>query len=646
MSSLIHDTISLAICSVLTISCLYVVGTYSPPSSSDLTSPVYPDRPIRPLPKRRLRTRLSPELADSLQYPVTPNNAKPLFYMPFSDPGSRGSVSLNGMAAEIDQALAEAQEVSRLANQNGYQFRGNDDDSEDEDGTGIMRRYQEQRHAAPTGHRIVSKAGRPDLNKLAKASLPTSAASSVDAIDGYDSFENTNNKKKRKIPTSGSLGIHQSSLSAEMANMGISPSRDTEMLPADSDGRVGQYYGTGSSAIPAVTSGTGLSGPGRGRFGRVAPRSFGGRSPLGISTNGSNALLGRAGTPRREYSLGETPDGKGNDSEQDGYTQKLIVLDTTSSHATDQGIISTAIANAAASPTPLLRGQENVSLLQQQSVKRSGSPKTQFTFTCESDSAKSMVWPVHKSLLTGLPYQPSPQQSMPEAQLPLNNQKGFSTQGTQTSPSMSEQPGQGKPQQPRPQQGPQQPKKPRRPPGKLYSIAARQRRLQQEYNNYHHPPKAEDVWICEFCEYESIFGSPPEALIRQYEIKDRRERRRLAEKRRLLEKAKMKGRKGRKGNKNAAKNANPVTNAATPHQHAAQKSQHDQQPLDQVAVQHQGTQSDEYFADDYDHNPEEMPALIPTTPSKIPQPIAQHYSQSKRAAASEGAVYGASAVAT
>ena len=43
---------------------------------------------------------------------------------------------------------------------------------------------------------------------------------------------------------------------------------------------------------------------------------------------------------------------------------------------------------------------------------------------------------------------------------------------------------------------------------------------------------------------------PPVALIRQYEIKDRAERKRVAEKRRLLEKAKAKGRKGKKGSKN------------------------------------------------------------------------------------------------
>ena len=102
------------------------------------------------------------------------------------------------------------------------------------------------------------------------------------------------------------------------------------------------------------------------------------------------------------------------------------------------------------------------------------------------------------------------------------------------------------------EQAPVGPKK-KRPPGAIYSLASRQRRIQQQYTNLHHPPALEDIWICEFCEYESIFGRRPEALIRQYEIKDRKERKRLAEKKRLLEKAKMKGRKTKKATKNASK---------------------------------------------------------------------------------------------
>ncbi len=298
----------------------------------------------------------------------------------------------------------------------------------------------------------------------------------------------------------------------------------------------------------------------------------------------------------------------------------------------DQGIISAAIANAAAMSIPPSNGKENVSLLDQQSNKKSTATKTQFTFTCESDSAKGMMWPQKQNSSPGLPYHTK---SQPNTQTGQGN-KGFATQGTQTSPSMA-----GHSQQSGPlqtganQQAQQQPKKPRRPLAKQYAMAARQRRLQQDYNNYHHPLRAEDIWICEFCEYESIFGSPPEALVRQYEIKDRRERKRVAEKRRLLEKAKMKGRKGKKGNKNGAKNAS----AATQPQPPAQKQRYDQQPVDQAAMQHQGTQSEDYLADDYDDDPIPTPAVAPQTPSKIPQPIVQNHNQSLRAAISGGGAH-------
>ena len=305
-------------------------------------------------------------------------------------------------------------------------------------------------------------------------------------------------------------------------------------------------------------------------------------------------------------------------------------------HPPDHGIISAAIANAAALPATPPKGQENISLLDQQVTKKNTPAKTQFTFTCESDSTKGMVWPNDRSAsadgryLNGVP--PNGQNSLPHHSQPHQGQKGFSTQGTQTSPTMASQANQNGAQHPSSGQQPNQSKKPRRPPGRRYAIAAYERRKQQETNNRHHPPKEEDVWICEFCEYESIFGYPPEALIRQYEIKDRRERKRLAEKRRLLEKAKMKGRKGKKGNKNAAKNGN----AAAQSQHAASSQNYDQQPSDQTPVHNQGTQSEEYFGDDYDDDPAPMPAPTFQTPTKIPQPIASTSSQSMRTARAHG----------
>ena len=174
------------------------------------------------------------------------------------------------------------------------------------------------------------------------------------------------------------------------------------------------------------------------------------------------------------------------------------------------------------------------------------------------------------------------------------------------------------------EQAPQQPRDPRRQLDKQYRIAARDRRLRQEYSNYHHPPKDEDIWICQFCEYESIYGEKPRELIRQYEAKDRRERKRLAEKRRLLEKAKMKGRKGKKGNK-AAKNSTSTTQP----QPQNQRQPYDNQSVDDTLLAYQGAQGDEYGLDEYDEEPAPLP-MPQQTPSKIPQPISQNQTHSLR----------------
>lgn len=305
----------------------------------------------------------------------------------------------------------------------------------------------------------------------------------------------------------------------------------------------------------------------------------------------------------------------------------------------DQGIISAAIANAAALPVIQPKGQENMGLFDQQASKKSTSTKTQFTFTCESDSAKGIIWPGQRSQSSTVSYQTATTAAANSQA--TQNHRGFSTQGTQTSPNMvgqynqalSQQNGNNSQASVEPQ-SPQKTRKPRRSPAKQYALAARQRRLRQDNNNYHHPPNSEDIWICEFCEYESIFGSPPEALVRQYEIKDRRERRRLAEKRRLLEKAKMKGRKGKKGNKSAAKTTS--TTAQSPQ--GTQKPRHDQHTTDQSSIQHQGTQSEDYPAGDYDEDSNYIPAAISRSSSKIPEPIAHSHNQGLRSATGDGSV--------
>lgn len=264
----------------------------------------------------------------------------------------------------------------------------------------------------------------------------------------------------------------------------------------------------------------------------------------------------------------------------------------------DQGIISAAIANATALlRNPLGKGQENVGVLDQQA--KAPPTNSQFTFTCESES-KGVKFPEQSLYSPDYSHRVNP----PIPQATGNSNQKFSTQGTQTSPDMQSQHNQ---QSSATQQsiGPEmQGKKSRRRKGDVYALAARQRKLQQEYMNLQHPPASEDIWICEFCEYESIFGAPPRALIRQYEIKDRRERKRLAEKQRLLEKAKLKGRKGKKQSKNAAKAANQTAQQSTNQQ------AYDQQQLDPMG--------EDYLDDGYDDDPTHMPAP-PPQPAAKPQ---------------------------
>uniref|UniRef100_A0A093UMV1 Protein IBD2 n=1 Tax=Talaromyces marneffei PM1 TaxID=1077442 RepID=A0A093UMV1_TALMA len=279
----------------------------------------------------------------------------------------------------------------------------------------------------------------------------------------------------------------------------------------------------------------------RGRYGRHAPRVSSGRNSLPVHPQGAW--------------FGARPGGSRRDSTPSSHIGTGEI-----GSKSDQGIISTAIANAAAlSPSP--RGPNNVSLLDQQ-ASRSSPTKTQFTFTCESDSSKSIA--MHSTN----PY-PMSHPRMPNSSLHGHapNPRDFATQGTQTSPNMGAMGGQQLPPPPAagtPAANPGQ--RPKRSRDSIYALAARRRRIQQHYTNIHNPPSPEEFWMCEFCEYEAIFGEPPRALIRQYEIKDRKERRRLAEKRRLLEKAKTKGRKGKKATKNAAKQAG--TQQPAHHNHA------------------------------------------------------------------------------
>jgi hypothetical protein len=542
-------------------------------SSPDTSSSMYPDRPIRPLPRRSLRARLSPEQAETIEFPNNPPSTGPLFNYPYSasEQGSR--------------ALRTGESDHHACHCGHTHSEVESEEEEDERGAPIPSSpsYQYSRHLA----------GKPVTGVVVGYPKPGSTASSA---DGYDSFENTNNKKKRKIPNMGSNGSHHASLSADLASMGIAHTHEAGAMD-DGDGP-GRYYGSAPSTPQHNTSnsGTGISGAGRGRFGR----SGSGRSErrvLGNSTNLGNAKASskRTVAPRKYARL---------------YPVRVRALTYCFPLGPPEqsGIISTAIANAQATPPP--HGNENVSLLHQEAAKNSAH-KTQFTFTCGSDSANKMVWPGQEN-----GQYPQPPGAYPASNTaPLSHPQTararppvrpdapmVSTQGTQTSPRMNgthaptnrtAPPQQGA----QPQQQPPPPPKPKRSASKLYKHAANKRRIQQEYANFHTPPV--DPWLCQFCEFEDIFGYKPKALIRQYERKDRQERKRLAEKRRLLEKARMKGRKGKKASKKSQNNANNAQQAQNPPPGSYDRRA-DDGSLD--------PQDDEYYDDDYDDLP---PAPVP-----------------------------------
>jgi hypothetical protein len=219
--------------------------------SPDASSP-YPDRPIRPLPKKPLRERLSPDVAQSIKYPPAPKTTTPLFYYGYNSRAENGTNELVEPPHPSERERADEIERNYISRRNGDEL-----DSDEDEQAYRSRIYSRPSTDTPgRSYRYVQKPDTKHPNPQAPASIASSA-------DGYDSFENTNNKKKRKIPTPGD-SILNGALSNDLASMGISSPGE---LADDAVNGAGYHV----SGI-----GHGISGPGRGRYGRI--RS--GRSPL------------------------------------------------------------------------------------------------------------------------------------------------------------------------------------------------------------------------------------------------------------------------------------------------------------------------------------------------------------------------------
>lgn len=249
---------------------------YPPGTPRDMSPEVvslYPDRPIRPLPKKPLRERLSPDVAKSIKYPPAPKTTIPLFYYGYNTKEEGG---VNGLEPQHPSERERAAEIER----NYISRRTGDDLESDEDEQALRSHIVTATDSRGRAYRYVQK---PD-SRYPHPHPPGSTASSV---DGYDSFENTNNKKKRKIPTPGDSNLNGVHLSSDLAGMGISGPDD---VAEDVGAGIGSYHTSGT--------GQGISGPGRGRYGRIRN----GRSPLRTLSDASgNWGNGRTAKQRQPH---------------------------------------------------------------------------------------------------------------------------------------------------------------------------------------------------------------------------------------------------------------------------------------------------------------------------------------------------------
>jgi hypothetical protein len=178
----------------------------------------------------------------------------PLFYYGYKlpEPGPNGVVEAQHPS---ERQRADELERTYIARRDGKELDSDDDEQ-------AYRSLIYSRPSTDPAGRTFRYVQKPD-SKHPNPHPPFSAASSA---DGYESFENTNNKKKRKIPTPGDSNLNGVHLSSDLAGMGITGSDDV----VEEGGTIGTpYHGS-------VTAIQGISGPGRGRYGRLRN----GRSPL------------------------------------------------------------------------------------------------------------------------------------------------------------------------------------------------------------------------------------------------------------------------------------------------------------------------------------------------------------------------------
>lgn len=276
-------TISLGFLAIhlLTRNLCFLCADHTPIMSPDTASSLFPDRPIRPLPKRRLREKLSPEIADTIKYPPSTHEATPLFYYPsytLKDEGSPPRICSTSPTQQGPRTEAGRNYTPR---QNGLGLLDGDDEET------ILRSTLVTRSPPKILTRAAQRHSKPDQAR-SNAQPPLSATSSM---DGYDLFENTNNKKKRKIPSAGDAMLNGTqSLNNEIGSLAISAGTGNSPTNETHNDRASPISSTHPNTSTFITNNHGISGPGRGRLGR----SRNARSPLRALSDCNNPWFGRS----------------------------------------------------------------------------------------------------------------------------------------------------------------------------------------------------------------------------------------------------------------------------------------------------------------------------------------------------------------
>ncbi len=203
-------------------------GRHTRDMSSD-TAQDYPGRPIRPLPRRRLRERLSLEAAGKIVYPPLTSMIKPTFFHPFTTAQEDERPQRQHPTDRARQDEIEHNYISR---------RNVKDVDSDDDYTELAYRSRYSRHSPDSSGRSYRYVQKPETRN----NKPAPPASTTSSADGYDSFENTNNKKKRKIPTPGDAISNGILLQNDLVSLGISTPPNESPLREGDGNRAGQYF--------------------------------------------------------------------------------------------------------------------------------------------------------------------------------------------------------------------------------------------------------------------------------------------------------------------------------------------------------------------------------------------------------------------